>query len=310
MKRNFLEFLLTVAGTVVVCILVYYIGGPWKQNSTPINAPAIAEWQQSEHMREVMSPSTFDIEARLFFREKDPNTNKEMRTFCSEAIGGAYTVNKKGYFGTNNHIINSSHRKDACLEKLSKKRKVPIYLLTGVRFDTEYYLTSPEKLSFRVSVIKTFPKIDLAVLRIPRTWQEVGMDIFKDPPKYPDSFIHIEFRTGSPSIIDGKVVSGKGKYILPDEPIAFMGSPLGLPFTITTGKLGNNVFREFENVLFVHYIAPTNTGNSGGPLYSLLDFKFIGMSTMMKFDNGHMSNQSGMIPFWQIQSALNTIKME
>jgi S1-C subfamily serine protease len=98
--------------------------------------------------------------------------------------------------------------------------------------------------------------------------------------------------------------------ILPDEPIIFMGNPLDFPYTLTTGKLGNNAFRFFKNETFIHYIAATNSGDSGGPLMSLLDFKVIGMTTMAKTDHDNITLQSGAVPFWIIQKELREVDMK
>jgi S1-C subfamily serine protease len=149
-----------------------------------------------------------------------------------------------------------------------------------------------------------FPKSDLAVLRVTERNANIA-DILAD-------WKSIDFRTGSPEGVDGKVISGKGPLVVPDEPVVTMGGPLYLPFTITKGMLGNNAFFSLAKIPLVHFTAPINSGNLGGLLISLLDFKAIGMVTMAKadFDGNDRSLQAGAVPFWEIQKALQTVDMK
>lgn len=271
------------------------------QVQAPINSPAIAEYQQTQAVRELLSPSVFTLEAKLFVSETDTKTQKENRFFCAEGYGTAFAVSEKGYFITNSHVIEPESKKTACLEGLSKTRKVPISALFGSRFEIKYFLTDFQKDTFPVVIFKAFPEKDIAILKY------AGKNQAK-------RWKPGEFRFGSPSIRGGKVFSVEKSLtmplIIPDEPVITMGTPLELPFTIIEGMLGNGVFQSPSGNVFIHFIAPNNSGNSGGPLVSLLDFKIIGMTTVTKSDNRSMSEQAGAIPFWEIIKALRTIDMK
>ncbi|MFA5830587.1 MAG: serine protease [Candidatus Paceibacterota bacterium] len=275
-----------------------------KPQPAAINSPAIAEYQQSQYVRELLSPSTFTVRVKVFVSEKNKATQKEEESLCVQGVGTAYTVSENGYFSSSNHIFDPSSRQTECLESLAKNRNVPISALMGVRFKIEYIFTDANKISFPVDIVKTFPEIDLAVLKPKQKEASILQPL---PPKW----IPVQFRTGSPSIVDGKAVSGNGPFFAPDEPVAMMGTPLNLPFTLTKGTLGNNTFFEFGGIPFIHFVAPINSGNSGGPVISLLDFKFIGMAAATKFDTGkYPTSQAGAIPFWEIQKALKEIDMK
>ena len=301
------KLLATIMGTIFAVILLYYIGRPWEAEKVPVNAPAIAEWQQTEAVRQLLTPSVFTTHVTLFVSEKDSATQKEKEALCVQGIGTAFTVSDKGYFVTNNHAVDPTPKQTACLEKLTKERNVPASSLTGIRFRFEYTLTDNNKITFPVEIVKTFPEIDMAVLK--PLQNEMGI-----LPRLPKKWTPVTFRTGSPSVIDGKVFSVKNSktmpLIIPDERIAMMGSVLNLPYTITDGKLGNNMFYDFGKIPFIHFIAPINSGNSGGPLLSLLDFKVIGMASMSKADRNVPTSQAGAIPFWEIQKALKTVDMK
>lgn len=273
-------------------------------SNTLMNAPAIAEWQQTGYTRDLLSPSTFDLKMKVYITDKNLGTIKQRERMCAYGIGTASAYKKVGYFLTNNHVVDPNLVETGCLYYLAKKRNVPISSLFGVKFRVEYILTNVEKISFPVRIAYTFPKIDLAVLNV--TERNIAIaDIFQN-------WKSVGFRTGSPHIIDGKVVSGKGPQMLPDEPVATMGGPLYLPFTMITGTLGNNTFYNLAKIPLIHFIAPINSGNSGALLISLLDFKVIGMVTMAKadFEGNDRSMQSGAVPFWEIQKALKSVGLE
>ncbi len=261
----------------------------------PPNAPAIAEYQQTKFARELLSPSVFSFEIKVYITEKD------VKSVCVEGVGSAFTVDEKGYFATNNHVVDVAAKEKFCTDNLAKTRNVPVSSLFGLRFDVKNFIVDSQNRHWNVDVIKTFPDSDVAVLKISNE-QTNGT-----PPK---KWKVAEFRTGSPSIVNGKIVSGKGPYVVPDEPVIMIGTPLELPFTITKGMLGNNTFRVGGKTPYLHFIAPINSGNSGGPLVSLLDFKVIGMATMAKPDFGGMTLQAGAVPFWEIQKVLKEVDMK
>jgi len=292
--KTILAVILSTIGTVALCFFIYTAFLVLVQKTPPpINSPAIAEYQETRYVRNLLSPSVFTVEARLFVSEK----NAEKPFFCSKGYGSAFMVNEKGYFVTNNHVIDPASKQTACLEGMAKTKDIPVSSLFGVRFEIKYFLTDFEGTTFPVTIAKAFPERDLAVLKV-------------DGATISQKWKPVEFRTGTPVIIDGKVTSEKGPMILPDEPIITMGTPLELTFTIARGMLGNGVFQTPDGETFIHFIAPNNSGNSGGPLFSLLDFRVIGMSTVSKADNQSMSEQAGAIPFWVIQKALQEVEMK
>ncbi len=300
-----MKYFLTIIKTaVIICaflslIFFMYIAllAATKKQPIPITSPAIAEYQENKAVRELLSPSVFTAKIKVFVQEK----NKE--ALCTQGVGTAFTVSENGYFITNNHVVDLSSRQTEYLRTLAKKRNVPVSVLKKITFRAEYTLTDDQNRSFPVQIVQTFPKIDLAILKPSQEDKSPSVIL-------PKQWKPVEFRTGSPNIVDGNVVSGKGPFVLRDEPIATMGTPLSLPFTITKGKLGNNTFYEFNEVPFIHFIAPINSGNSGGPLVSLLDYKVIGMTAMIKQDHGNITEQAGAIPFWVIQKALKEVDMK
>jgi S1-C subfamily serine protease len=299
LARNIILVIITVLAVIVSLSFL----AP-KPQPPAINSPAIAEYRQSQYVRKLLTPATFDLKMNVYISKKDMAWERMDKRICASGAGTAFTSKEKGYFLTNNHVTDPNLAETGCLYRLAKKRNVPISSLFGVRFDIEYILTNAEKISFPARVAHTFPKIDLAVLKITERNADIA-DVLAN-------WKSVDFRTGSPNIIDEKVVSGKGPLIVPDEQVATMGGPLGLPFTVTTGILGSNTFFNLTNIPLVHFIAPINSGNSGGQLISLLDFKAIGMVTMSKadFEGNDRSLQSGAVPFWEIQKALKEVGMK
>ncbi|MCK9351732.1 MAG: serine protease [Candidatus Paceibacterota bacterium] len=293
------NFVLVALATTALLFFIHTL----EPRTQPINAPAIAEWQQTEHVRQLMSPITFDLKMNVYAAEKDAVSQKEKTWICASGAGTVFAHKKIGHFLTNHHVIDPEYVKTGCLYNLAKERNVPISSLSRVQFRVEYFLTNADKVVFPVHVVHSFPEIDVAVLNAEKNI--LTAPIYKN-------WKSVDFRTGSPKIVDGKIVLGKGPMVLPDEPVATMGSPLYLPFTIIKGTLGNNTFSSRSGIPLIHFIAPINSGNSGGPLISLLDFKVIGMTTMSKadYEGNDRSLQSGAVPFWEIQKALRSVGLE
>ena len=303
MNKYFWTPLLNILGIILAVVLVYYIGRPWGSVSTPINSHAISEFQETAHAREILSPSTFYLKMDVYILSKNTVTNEETKHSCSQGIGTSFTVSEKGYFVTNKHVIDPKKAIDLCTEKTLSGENPPAWVKGKTRFDVEYSLTDSKDHSFPVSVFSIVPDMDMAVLKVDQTKIESTTSL-------PDKFVPVEFRSASPNIINGFVISGKGPYVLPDEPIITMGCPLYLPFTLTRGILGFNTFMS-GRTNYIHMIIPINSGNSGGPVVSLLDFKVLGMTTLSKEDsNGGITQQSGMISSRSIESALKKISME
>ena len=298
-----MKYYLALARNFILIILsafaIAFTVGTLRQ--PPPNAPAIAEYQETKFARKLLSPSVFSFEIKLYITEKDKESQKDVTSVCVEGVGSAFTVNEKGYFATNNHVVDVAAKEKFCTDNLAKTRNVSVSSLFGLKFDVKNFIVDSQNRRWNVDVIKTFPESDVAVLKI-------SNDQTKGTP--PKKWKVAEFRTGSPHIVNGKVVSGTGPYVVPDEPIIMIGTPLELPFTITRGMLGNNTFRVGGKTPYLHFIAPINSGNSGGPVISLLDFKVIGMATMAKPDFGGMTQQSGAVPFWEIQKVLKQVDMK
>jgi hypothetical protein len=255
-------------------------------STTTINNSAVAEFLQLKTARETLEPSTFSLNVIMSFKE-----GKKWER-CAVIRATAFKV--EGYFITSKHEVNKKEEmSDACKKYLSIKRKTEISSLEKEEIQLEFFLMDAKKLAFPVT-IKKMEIDDIAFL-------SANSSFIK---KYKS----VNFRSGSP-LVDfkkGTVTSGKGPMILSDEPAIAMGTPNDTLFELSKGYLGKDLFR-FKEMNLIPFTGPINSGNSGGPLMSLLDNKVIGMIVMVKTDKGHPTLHAGAIPFWRIQKALKNI---
>jgi S1-C subfamily serine protease len=261
--------------------------------------PYIATFEKDRVVRALMTPVTFIL------KEKTYAVTKQKEYECERSRSTAFTIKKAGYLLTNNHnVAISTETEKTCYEKIAKELNVSENLaktmIIGLR--AEYTLTNEQSRTFPVKVFHTFPKDDIAVLKIPE--KETG--IIKN-------WEYVPFRTEAIEIVDGKVIPSPNNLpptILKDEPVVTMGEPIGFSFTLTEGKMGNSTFTDDEGVHYAHAVIPLNGGNSGGAVISLLDIHIIGMATIVVKDHGENSLQSGIIPFYEIEKALKSIGIE
>jgi S1-C subfamily serine protease len=251
-----------------------------------INNPAVMEFMQLKTARENLEPSTFSLNVIMSFKE-DKNWEQ-----CAVIRATAFKV--VGYFITSKHEVNKNDEMtDACKKYIAINTKTGISSLKKEEIQLEYFLMDAQKSVFPVT-IKKMEIDDIAFLSADSSFTK----------KYKP----VNFRSKTP-IVDfkkGTVTGGKGPMFLSDEPAIAMGTPNDALFELSKGYLGKDLFR-FKGMHLIPFTGPINSGNSGGPLMSLLDNKVIGMIIMVKTDKGHPTLHAGAIPFWRIQEALKNI---
>jgi hypothetical protein len=265
---------------------------------------AVGEYKENVKLSEIVIPSVFGVNVHGIYTDTDPKTNVETHTFCMKGVGTAYTVSENGYFATNDHVTNPTPKIEECLINVARKRNVPTETLLSGNVSLYYALSdqaSPKHI-FPVVITKSFfPKTDLIVLNVSKVWGDTQKELFNISPTYPEKYIPVNFRTKLPKI--AKPMSKRFPLVASYEPVGTVGMPFGLPNTFMRGMLGANFFNQ-DGFDFMHFMAPITQGSSGAPIYSLLDWKCIGM-----VKNG-VQGQNGAIPFWVIQEALATVDMK
>jgi hypothetical protein len=298
---------------VVFLLMVIGKGVPREQVSPEQVSPAVADFTESREIREMLSPSVYWIKTTVYVTETPEKikllAKKDLSGKCVGDFGTAWTVSEKGYFVTNDHVVQQKSAEETCIEKLSASLGIKKEDLAGLKFRVSYSLADSEKNFLRVNLVHSWwPLVDMALLQVDQSYQERQRNALGERYKEP-KFVPVEFRTGSPSIVHGKVISGKGPMILPDEPVAVLGMPLFFSYVLAKGTLGPSLFSEGKETFF-QFTAPVYHGTSGAPVLSLLDRKVIGMMTLGRTDSGSVSQIAGAVPFWVIQKALNEIDMK
>lgn len=276
-------------------------------------SPAIADFTESQEVRAMLSPSVYWLKTTVYVTETPEKvkqlTKKDLSGKCIGDFGTAWTVSEKGYFVTNDHVVQQKSAEETCIQKLSASLGIKQEDLAGLKFKVTYSLADSEKNLFHVNLIRSWgPSIDMALLQVDRAYLERLKNALGKKYREP-KFVPVELRTASPLIVGGTVVSGKGLMIFPDEPVAVLGMPLFFSYVLTKGTLGPSLFSEGEET-FLQFTAPVYHGTSGAPVLSLLDRKVIGMMTLGRSDNGSVTQIAGAVPFWIIQNALKEIEMK
>lgn len=285
------SFLKGLFWAILLCLVLYpYI---FRFGHAPKSAPvanfAVAEFMQLKTARENLELSTFSLNVIMSF--------KEGKKWEQCAVIRASAFKAEGYFITSKHEVNKKDEMtDSCKKYISVKRKTKIPSLEKEETQLEYFLMDTKKSAFPVTV-KKMETDDIAFLSADSSFTE----------KYKP----VNFRNRSPVVNfeKGTVTEGKGPAFLSDEPAIAMGTPNDALFELSKGYLGKELFR-FKNMNLIPFTGPINSGNSGGPLMSLLDNKVVGMIIMIKTDKGHPTLHAGAIPFWRIQEALKNIDMK
>jgi len=309
----FFGFLFACSIALIVIGAQNYIIAPFAKASVSSQekTSAVSEYIENRNTHEFLACSTYWVRVRTFVVSVPDSIAERLHGktsgLCNEGYGTAWTIDSRGYFATNNHVVDVEKFQKECLSAIAKKGNIPISEFFGVQMKTDITLSGPDKFLFKAKVLKTWKNPDIGFLEVDRDYLARLQAKLGDEYVKPD-FIPLPFRTASPVIKNGIVSEGKGMIVLPDEPIAVLGNPLALPFVLVRGKLGTGTFWEMgqdgKKEVFVHLVAPLNHGSSGSAILSLLDMKVIGMDSINKSDVGQISAHHGMVPFWTIMEKM------
>jgi S1-C subfamily serine protease len=248
----------------------------------------LAQDAAMKYLREtIVNPSTFAVNTGVMARATSRDGKELSVLTCGDMWGEASTVSEKGYFLTNDHVINDSGMEKECRTQAAEflaKEKIDVSL-DDIKVFYEYVLVGADGSKIPVTRVKTWaPDIDLAMFHvIEKTGKSFKSVVFSDALSFSD------------------------------EAVAAIGNPLSLKDSIILGKiLSPQVVKSGEKGESLMFNAGVEEGNSGGLLVSLSDMKVVGVVTRVIPVKGTMTPTpyAGAIPVWVIKEALKEVNME